>query len=278
MNIEVVEMTPERAGRLLSKNTRNRKIRPFHAKNLARQMSQGLWRQDGSPIRVSSDGVLLDGQHRLLAIIESGITVQVVLVTGLGNETMAVIDTGAVRSFADVLALNTDLKFNVAGVASIVRSVNKWRRGARAEAFIKGTGVYSRFPMDNQTLLAEFLDKPDVFIDLEARARKIRSAHRGWKLGGSVSGALAFAFDEIDRDDSREFFQKLTSGANMDMQHPIMAVIHWADAMKRDQSPLPDVWAAVLIKAWNKYRAGESWAYATYRKGGSNAEMFPEPK
>ncbi len=49
----------------------------------ANAMKSGEWKYNGESIKVCTDGSLLDGQHRLEACIESGVTFDTLLVTNL---------------------------------------------------------------------------------------------------------------------------------------------------------------------------------------------------
>ena len=47
------------------------------------QMRKGLWVLNGETVCFDANGALMDGHHRLLAIIESGITIEVLVVRGV---------------------------------------------------------------------------------------------------------------------------------------------------------------------------------------------------
>lgn len=279
---EIVKMTPERAGRILEGNRKNRKVKPNHAKNLSRQMKDGLWRFDGSAIRVDSDGNLIDGQHRLYAVVDSGETVDMLLITGLDPEVMSTIDTGVSRSFADVLKITDPELTDAAAVAATVRLVYKYKQGARGDdLFATGARVArAKFGLDHQTLLKDFQDNRAEYIYLSKASRSLYWAHSLKGVGAPVLALALYIFEGIDRDDARDFFSKVRTGADMQLGHPILTLKKFTDrvAAQRDTNPRGDVFLAVIIKAWNKYRAGETWTNASYRKGGSQAEAFPEAK
>lgn len=67
---------PKEAEELLAHNyDKNRNVRKMWVKALANMMKQGQFiAQNGDVIRVGHDGTLYDGQHRLMAVIESGTT------------------------------------------------------------------------------------------------------------------------------------------------------------------------------------------------------------
>ena len=103
--IEVRTITPADASAMLSRNSRNRSLRPIYAAALARDMTAGRWVFTGDPIRLFEDGEVADGQHRLRAVVMSGIPQTFAVVSGVSDEAMQAIDSGRKRSGADRLAL-----------------------------------------------------------------------------------------------------------------------------------------------------------------------------
>ena len=105
-NTKLETITPERAESLLSLNTANRKFKPKHAANLAREIQSGRWQINGDSIKISVENTLIDGQHRLAAIVISGQPVQTMVTYGLSSEVFGTIDTAQVkRSHADLIGL-----------------------------------------------------------------------------------------------------------------------------------------------------------------------------
>src|SRR4051794_37109554 len=88
-----VLVTPEMAMRLLDANKLNRPLTSGHAERIAQQIIQGKWRFNGDTIKISEDGDVLDGQHRLFAIIEAKIAVETIIVYGIKRDAFATIDT-----------------------------------------------------------------------------------------------------------------------------------------------------------------------------------------
>ena len=75
----VLQISPEAAAQLLEGNTRNRKINKNAIKRYSALMSQGLWKPGNDAICVAPDGTLLNGQHRLTAVIDSGVSVDMLV-------------------------------------------------------------------------------------------------------------------------------------------------------------------------------------------------------
>jgi hypothetical protein len=100
MWIEII--TPERAAELLKLNYNNRNMRPNHVARIAENMSQGTFPFTGDPIRYNDNG-LQDGQHRLMACVQSGSSFKTLVIYGLPDSVMAVIDNGVSRNLGDTL-------------------------------------------------------------------------------------------------------------------------------------------------------------------------------
>jgi len=90
----------------LDTQANNRNLSPKTVTAYARDMKKGAWRFDGTPIRFNRSGNLIDGQHRLSAIIESGKTQKMVVMWNLANETQDVMDSGRSRNIGDTLKLH----------------------------------------------------------------------------------------------------------------------------------------------------------------------------
>ncbi len=91
---------------LLAMNTRNRAARQTAIDRLRQDIEAGGWQLTASGVGVDKNGVLSDGQHRLMAIRDAGYPpVQFLLMTGLDPESQAVVDRHAKRGLADALSL-----------------------------------------------------------------------------------------------------------------------------------------------------------------------------
>jgi len=104
-NTFIVAVTPELARTWLANNNFNR---PKNAETVAkyvRQISEGRWRLTHQGIALTKHGFLLDGQHRLWAIIESDTTLPVRVVINEPIENYETIDCGRNRSNLDAVRM-----------------------------------------------------------------------------------------------------------------------------------------------------------------------------
>lgn len=107
MSTKFEMITPESAADYLSRNTSNRRIRHVVVNRYAATMMRDGWEENGESIKLSLDGRLLDGQHRLKAIIQANRAVRLLVVRGLDNSAMFTIDSGIIRNTADTIAITT---------------------------------------------------------------------------------------------------------------------------------------------------------------------------
>jgi hypothetical protein len=80
-----------------SSTKNNRNIRKRHVTFLARQIKDGLWKTNGATIVFNGDQ-LIDGQHRLMAVIQSGHAIVAPVVRGVDTGAFETIDTGILRT------------------------------------------------------------------------------------------------------------------------------------------------------------------------------------
>lgn len=109
VRIDIVDVTPEQASHWLEHcNTRNRKASKPIVKAYAEDMANNRWEFTSQGISFYKDGTLADGQHRLMAIVESGKTVKMIITYGLSQSAINGIDQHKIRSVHDVLTLKQE--------------------------------------------------------------------------------------------------------------------------------------------------------------------------
>jgi hypothetical protein len=104
----LMNVSPDIATELLKGNIGNRKLADRTVEVLARDMASGEWRLTHQCVAVSEAGTLIDGQHRLTAVVTSGTTVPMYVAYYSGDDTaMALpIDLHRKRSHTDILKCN----------------------------------------------------------------------------------------------------------------------------------------------------------------------------
>jgi len=102
LEVFLATVTPELAQKLLNFNfSNNRVISKNAVTRYAKKMQQGQWKIS-SPITFSADGYLIDGQHRLNAVLKAETSVPFMMMLGVPEEVAENIDRGRRRSITDV--------------------------------------------------------------------------------------------------------------------------------------------------------------------------------
>lgn len=123
-------VTPAMAAIYLIANVGNRVVKKSNVAYFVKLIKNGEFFTTHQGIAFSEDGRLLDGQHRLLAIIETGIGAWVMVTRGLSDNAFQAIDFGGVRrSYSDITGIP---KRAVAVTRFILAKILSEKKGARA--------------------------------------------------------------------------------------------------------------------------------------------------
>lgn len=98
-------ITPNQARLYLQLNTRNRPLKKGVVDQYAKDMKAGNWRLTHQGIAFGENNELLDGQNRLHAIIQSGVTVLMQVSRMVPSDSQLVMDDHSKRSAGDALSL-----------------------------------------------------------------------------------------------------------------------------------------------------------------------------
>lgn len=102
MKLQVMSVTPDAAKAWLKMNTLNRPVRKSYVSYLADCMKRGEWTVNHQAIALNGNK-LIDGQHRLMALIESGLPeIKMSVVKDADTASFDTIDIGVKRTNADI--------------------------------------------------------------------------------------------------------------------------------------------------------------------------------
>lgn len=257
---EVEKISPAKAKRMLGSNVHNRNLRPARVQVLAAAIQRGEWELNGETIKIAEDGTLLDGQHRLQAVVESGVSIRTVVVRGLPLEIQDTVDTGRRRRLADVLALegHTDTH----ALAATLNVLHRYRTEHRLDANNQNAPT----PQQALDLLA---DNPDVPKSVKV-GRQVAK-----EIGGPIGVLAAFhqVFREVDLPAAESFFDRLEDGVELKATDPVLHLRRQIirASVDRSYAARPPHIAALMIKAFNWRRSGKRIELLSYRK----SEAFP---
>lgn len=267
-------ISPELAERYLGENKQNRSLKTRYVRKLTGAITRGEWVLNGESIKFDVDGNLIDGQHRLAAVIEANQTIESLVVRNASREAQETVDVGLKRSLADALKIRGELSHS--HTAAAIGWFYRMQKGMSARVTgpgAKGTGGPD-YPSVQQGI-AILESNPGL---RESRAMGSRlNAHLGIPTG--LATALYYTFSSIDNQDSEVFFEYLVGGANLGEKDPIH-ILRETLLRYNGQRPKPQqlMYAAVIIKGWNFYRKGQDVSRITWSPGGSRREPFPTPE
>lgn len=156
--IEVI--TPEKAAEYLNHNVHNRKLNKGQVAYYARMMSEGKWALNGQAIVFDTEGNLLDGQHRLQAVIMAQVPIQSFVVRNIVGGAFTTIDQGKARTASDVFSIEGIPNFTL--VPAAIRRLIRFIRGAKVTSlstFTHGTSISDRYNGDHKVSTSEILEE-----------------------------------------------------------------------------------------------------------------------
>lgn len=256
--VEVVSVTPKMAGEWLAANKKNRNISQTAVELYARDMSNGDWHFTGEPVKFDAAGNLIDGQHRLMALLRSGKTVALLVVRGLNTTAQDFMDSGKKRSAADMLALhghaNTSLLASTARFGIILES-----------------GVRVAGQVVSKAQIADYIEENPDLLDA------VSHANAAAKYMPFSPTALAYSWMLLNRVDSLEaaaFFDSLANNATKGKGDPRNTLLRRMNAAKRSDERLrTDDQVQFIVRAWNAHRKGSELHVLKVRADGGNGTV-----
>lgn len=256
---EAVYVTPEMAELFLKYNTKNRRISKVVNERYARIMESGNWRFNGEPIIFSDRGVLLDGQNRLTAIVRNGMTIPMMIVYGIKEETFSSIDQGSKRTAGQVLNILECKRSNTLAAAL---------RIAYIYFDIDPSLSCSSVPYVHNQALLNFLE-----LHPEIKSSVAKVATGGRLCSSSILAFCHFVFAGKSQKAADLFFKQLLRGEDLHAGHPVLAL---RSRLFRNRNGRAAISAreliALIFKAWNYCRNAQNIKNLTWHSD----DAFPE--
>jgi hypothetical protein len=242
----VERISPAKAHEMLSTNTKNRKMRTRTIRAFARDMAAGKWQLTGEAVKVDTAGNLRDGQHRMAAVIEAGVTVPMLVVRGVTPESQRVMDSGIKRNATDQLDMGGRKNTRIMAAAARL-------------ALIEPAAGFVAEPVDQPTTteILEFIEAFDEEITEAAQMSAFFSHHI--PIPPSVTCVAWMNFVQIDADACMEFFDSMKQQRLNGEGDPRLALIRRLTKSSHQTERMPQRQALSLVyRAWNAWRAGET--------------------
>ena len=271
MTIEWATIDQSDAMRWLERNESNRNARARVVNAYARDMREGRWLATGETIKFDRHGNLIDGQHRLLAIVESGQAQQILVVSGIDPAVRGVIDTGAVRTGGDALRMHGIGGTNPMALAASARLLVLWESG-RLPTMTSGMRGEDR--ATHSEIIATVERRPDL---LDA----VHDATRDYQRIGIPPGPQAMArtvLADVDAADAMLFWDSLAGYATEGEKDP-RAVLLFTIRQMREAGQLrrPGESIGLVFTAWNAWRDKQTIRHLTTRDGKGKPLRIPMP-
>lgn len=208
----VLDISPETAEDWISHcNSRNRNLSDRYVEYLTKEIEAGRWKLTHQGIAFSPNRVLLDGQHRLWAVVLSGRTVPMRVFFNVPPEAMDTIDTGRMRSNDQIISLGGEMGQITRAELATLRAMTQVIEGHRRLS-----------PGEERELLGHHLDA----VRFAMRCLP-KSSYRG-VANGITRAVLARAWYSSDRGRLRHFADVLQTGIPQgENDQPILMLIQF---------------------------------------------------
>lgn len=239
-------ITPKIAAGMLEQNTMNRNVSSIQVERYTQAMLSGEWLENGQTITFAEDGTLLDGQHRLLAVIKSGIPTSFLVVRNVPKKAMATIDSGIIRTLAHVLDIKGVPNSRSAATVTKLLYVHDI---ADAEMRLSNCKESQR-----NALLEEFYEANRSAIDLATSVAGSGKHH----FVASHMGLCYVLFARKNPAKADVFFHLLKTGENLTARHPVMTLRGKLldNRLNRGKLNVRET-IALYTKAWNAFINGK---------------------
>jgi hypothetical protein len=236
---EIVTLTPVLAQLLLERNPKNRPLSRRNQDELRQDFTSGRYVFNGESVIVSDTGILNDGQHRCLTVLETGIAIRTAIVFGPKEDTRFTVDTGKSKSVTNFL--NMKGRTYTAVLAPTVNYVLQYRTKKKISP--TGTNMPSK-----QAILeaADELDGVDTSVEFAFAATKtVRSV--------AVLAACHYIFWKKlkSRTLADEFIGKIINGEDIKKGDPILYCRNRLINMRNERA---DARIELIFKCWNAWR------------------------
>lgn len=253
-------VTPERAKELLLSMANDRPFSKNTALNYTEVMRRGEWKFNGDPIRINAKGKVIDGQHRLTAIVNSGKTQRMLLVSGLDDSVFDTIDVGKRRSPSDLLSIAGFT--HATPLAATSRALIIYESGALwAEEAAKNLD----YNPTGKQIVAYADENPEVFDCV----RTLYNSHTyAIRIAPPSAVGLAYVLSHRQNKAKAEAFLSGFTGSEPTERHDPRWIAREYMARQKNSTThrlTAQQAQAVMIKAANLYFAGLPASVATLR-------------
>jgi len=251
MEFRELTITPTMAKAMLEKNTSNRKISDTTVEAYVSDMINGRWKSNtAETIKISSNGRILDGQHRLEAVIRSEKTIKFTVAYGVDEGVFDVLDTGKIRSSADVFSIQSI--DNSTSASAIIKGYLISKKGNSTNVSSKSSKI------TNTVILNEYQSRPEFWKETVAFCMK---SYKNFSQVLPVSniGTIYSVLYDISPMEARDFINQMCTGE--DITNSSISVLRKTlikDRLSIRKMNQSDKFS-MIIRTWNAYRTNKTY-------------------
>ena len=245
MDATVELVTPEKALAWLTNAAKNRPIHDAAVRRYGADMECGRWTLNGQGIIFDTNGRLVDGRHRLTAIVATSCEVTMLVVRGAKPEAFETMDSGRTRTLANTLAIEGHK--HAAATSATARI-----------CFAYVAGMNLKFSATRTELLSLVRRHPMI----ETYAAQVASRDYLIKNMGvprnSLAAVMAIANNTGEREqDVKEFLDGFITGEGLFSGDPRLTLRRWLAKTRQEVgvggSRVAEPFFAATVKAWGAF-------------------------
>jgi len=264
MKFETIKIGPEKAKKLLANQITNRPPKMNRVAQYAADMAAGRWSLTPQPVIILK-GKMSDGQHRMLAVIKSGVEVEfVVCYTDI--DTTDDLDKGAVRKLSDVLKIKGYDKSRL--VASISTKILMYKNGGRALFLDQsgGGGTQKQNVSITGSMVQEFFtENTDLIYTCAEFSAHLYKASSLRLLTESEIGFLYWLFGMDEK--ANLFLTSACTGIGLVVKSPELAFRRiLEDRKSKVKVVLPSELLKYAVSGFEKFKKGEQCEFLRIKK------------
>ena len=252
MTARVVLLTRDIAIAWLKRNDKNRRFSRENAGALVDEMGSGYWLENGESIVFDVNGVLVDGQHRLQAVLNTGYEYSVPVITGVQAEVRPTVDTGMKRTGGNNLAMVGEINSG-----TLAATILLWK-GYESRQVAGMTHPYRRTSI---SAIMKYLEEwPELRLAVKA-ARSLTPQKQGRAIVPVSEVAMiwnAIVQSGASQDRASEFLGSVLSGFNLYPGNPILALRRrLIEHMRPGHRMHKRERLALILRAWQLWSTGQ---------------------
>lgn len=271
--VKIETVTPAMARKWLEGNVDNRRLRESRVVYLARILSDGEWELTGDAIVFDDQGVLINGQHRLSAVVVADTPARFLILRGVPTTAQEVMDQNLSRSLADQLQRRgISYQFVVASALGWIYQFE----------YMEETGNVHYANSALRPSMRQLLHLFDQNTELVDEVVGINKLQYYLKVRPGPTLAAKHRLIQVDAEETEVFFKHLQEGTGLAKGDPIWRLREWCLADKsaiRRTGRVPAYrYLALVFKAWNLWREGETIERLIWTQSPTKKEAWPVPK